>query len=113
MSDYLQKTEIKLLDGKPYRFAALPFNRKTAKILCDLFHQAEEINDTDLFDLVIEAYQISLECSYNKERAEEIISSGVLPWPHAANGSKEQVLLHEILNAMSPHFAEIVQDDES
>ena len=75
--------EITLTDGKEYTFKCLPFCKRSVKIMEDL--------ETKPVPTLLDAIVFSLTLTYGREKAEEIIESGVIPFPKVGNPIIDQI----------------------
>lgn len=71
----LRQTMLKLKDGRDYSFRALPFSRRTAKVVGIL---TGEVPGSQL-EALVEALEISLGYDQTPEQVAEILDNGLVP----------------------------------
>lgn len=95
---HLRKTTVKLLDGEPYVFRALPFNRRTVATIADFTDPASGTQRK--LSAMLDAVEISLGFDQTAEQVAEIVEAGLVPLMGGPEGTEEQRILDEVLGAL-------------
>lgn len=75
MECFLRQTLLTLKDGREYSFRALPFSRRTARLIGVLTGESEGSQ----MEALIEALEVSLGYDQDKETVEAILDNGLIP----------------------------------